>query len=84
MWIVNLVTVTALIAHDAYRAGEAYMVDPGRAQRLASAGLVYPVETVKETRRGARKARQSESEPDDQGSLAPGAGDSGTSGDEPG
>lgn len=80
----NRVTVTALIAHDAYIPGETYPVDADRAQRLASAGLIRPVDTVKGGRRGARKTRPGGSEPDDQGSIAPGAGDSGTSGDEQG
>lgn len=81
------VTVVALIAHDAYRPGDAYLVEPGRAQGLASAGLIHPaaitVETVKGARRGTRKAGQGGAEQDDPGSVPAGAGDSGPAGDEP-
>lgn len=77
------VTVTAILAHDAYAPGDAYGATPDRARALAAAGLVPPVDNVKGARRGTRKAGPGESEQDDPGSVAQGAGDSSASGDEP-
>lgn len=77
------VTVTAMLAHDAYGPGDRYDVTGDRADALAAAGLVHPVGKVKGARRGTRKAGSGATEPDDQGSVPAGTGDRGPAGDEP-